>query len=102
MEVKAPETAEPYFRRAVAMAPENAAARQQYGLNLLVLRRFDAAAEQLAQAARLDPRDADTMAHLAYCEAQLGRAADARTHVAAALAIDPNHPLARQLAAAVR
>ena len=102
MEVKAPEIAESYFRRAVTMAPTLAAARQQYGLNLLILRRFDAAAQELAEAARLDPRDADTLAHLAYCEAQLGRAADARLHVAAALALDPNHPLARQLAAALR
>jgi tetratricopeptide (TPR) repeat protein len=102
MAVKAPEVAEPYFRRAVSIAPANAAARQQYGLNLLVLRRFDAAAQELADAARLDPSDADTLAHLAYCEAQLGRPADARIHVAAALALDPNHPLARQLAAALR
>ena len=102
MEVKAPDIGEPYFRRAVAIAPAHAAARQQYGLNLLVLRRFDAAVEQLAEAARLDPRDADTLAHLAYCEAQLGRAADARAHVAAALAIDPNQELARQLATAFR
>jgi Tfp pilus assembly protein PilF/4-amino-4-deoxy-L-arabinose transferase-like glycosyltransferase len=102
MEVKAPEIAEPYFRRAVAIAPQSAAARQQYGLNLLILRRYDAAAAELAEAARLDPRDADTLAHLAYCETQLGRDADARTHVAAALAIDPNQPLARQLAAAFR
>ena len=102
MEVKAPEVAEPYFRRAVSIAPTNAGGRQQYGLNLLVLRRFDAAAQELAEAARLDPRDADTLAHLAYCEAQLGRAADARLHVSAALALDSNQPLARQLAAALR
>ena len=102
MEVKAPEIAEPYFRRAVAIAPASAAARQQYGLNLLMLRRFDAASDQLAEAARLDPHDADTLAHLAYCEAQLGRAADARAHVAAALTIDPKQPLANQLRDALR
>ena len=101
MEVKAPEVAEPYFRRAVAIAPQNAAARQQYGLNLLILRRYDAAAAELAEAARLDPHDADTLAHLAYCEAQLGRDADARAHVAAALAIDPNQALAQQLRTAL-
>jgi Flp pilus assembly protein TadD len=67
-----------------------------------MLRRFDAASDQLAEAARLDPHDADTLAHLAYCEAQLGRAADARAHVAAALTIDPKQPLANQLRDALR
>ena len=67
-----------------------------------ILQRFDAAAVELAAANRLDPRDADTLAHLAFCEAKLGRPAEAQAHIAAALALDPNQPLARQLTALLR
>ena len=99
---KAPDLADAYFRKAVELRPDAASARQQYGLNLLVLKRFDEAARELTEAVRLDPRNADSLAHLAYCELQTGRAAQARAHVAAALAIDPNHPLANQLRTVLR
>jgi tetratricopeptide (TPR) repeat protein/4-amino-4-deoxy-L-arabinose transferase-like glycosyltransferase len=101
-QVNAPVVAEPFFRRAVSMRPELAAARQQYGLNLLVLGRFDEAARELAEAVRLDPRDPDSLSHLAYCEAKLGRGAEARAHASAALALNPADPLARQLLAVLR
>ena len=94
-EVRAPDVAEPFFRRAVAMRPDQAAARQQLGLNLLVLEKFDEAARELSEAARLDPRDAASLSHLAYCELRLGRPTDARTHALAALALDPDDQLAK-------
>jgi tetratricopeptide (TPR) repeat protein len=99
MEVKAPEVAEPFFRHAVQLRPDLAAARQQLGLNLLVLGRFDEAARELADAVRLDPRDPDSLSHLAYCEYKVGRAADARAHALAALALNPADALAKQLVA---
>ena len=102
MLVKAPAEAERFFRQAIAMAPNQAGARVQYGLNLLVLDRCDAAIPELAEATRLDPRDPDSLAHLAYCEAKLGKLPDARAHADSALALDPNHALARQVRAAVR
>jgi Flp pilus assembly protein TadD len=92
--------AERFFRRAVELRPD-AAARQQYGLCLLVERRFDEAARELAEAVRLDPANADSLSHLAYCELALNRAADARAHVRAALSLAPDDPFARQLAAAL-
>ena len=101
-EVQAPDAAEPFFRHAVEMRPDQPSAHQQYGLNLLVLGRYDDAARELTEAVRLDPRNADSLSHLAYCELKLGRLADASTHVAAALALNPNDPVARQVAAAVR
>lgn len=101
VEVNAPDVAEPFFRHAVQIQPGSAAARVQYGLNLLVLKRFDEAARELGEAVRLDPRDPDALAHLAYAEISLGRPADARAHISAALAIDPTHAIARQLAAAI-
>ncbi len=102
MEAKAPEAAEPYFRRAAEMTPDSAAARQQYGLNLLVLNRIEEAARELAAANRLDPRDADTLARLAYCELKLRRTADAETHARAALAINPADALAQRLLGILR
>lgn len=102
MESRAPEVAEPFFEHATQMQPGDSAARQQYGLNLLVLNRLDDAARELTEAVRLDPGNADSLSRLAYAEAKLGRTNDARRHVAAALAIDPHDPLSRQLAAVLR
>ena len=102
MEAKAPDAAEPFFRQAAQMASTDAAARVQYGLNLLVQNRFEDAARELSAATQLDPRDADTLSRLAYAEAKLGRTADARRHTLAALAIKPDDPLARQLLGALR
>jgi Flp pilus assembly protein TadD len=102
MEGRAPEVAEPFFRHAAAMQPADAATRQQYGLNLLVLNRFADAARELSESARLNPRDADTLSRLAYAEAKLGRATEARQHALDALAVDPNDPLARQLLSLLR
>ena len=100
-ELGAPDVAEPFFRRAAALAPTQAGVRLQYGLNLLVLHRCEAAVRELGEAIRLDPRDADGLARLSYCELELGRTADARGHAAAALALNPGDPLATQLFAAL-
>jgi 4-amino-4-deoxy-L-arabinose transferase-like glycosyltransferase len=102
MQVKAPVEAERFFRQAVAMQPGQAGTRMQYGLNLLVLDRCDAAIPELAEAARLDPTDPDAFAHLAYCEIKVGRPAEARTHAEAALALNPAHPLAQQIKGVAR
>ena len=93
-----PAAAEPLFRHAVTLAPDRPAARQQYGLNLLLLERFPDAARELGEAVRLDASNADSLAHLAYAEIRLNRLEPARQHVAAALKADPAHDLARQLA----
>lgn len=96
-EAHAPDIAEPLFRQGVALMPDDASARQQYGLDLLVLGRYGDAARELAIATRLDPRDSQSLSHLAYAEAKINQIDAARTHASAALAIDPSDPLARQL-----
>jgi tetratricopeptide (TPR) repeat protein len=101
VESRAPEVAEPLFRKALELRPD-AAAHAQLGLDLLVLNRFEEAAHELAAATKLDPRDSDMLSRLAYCEIKLGRLDDARTHVMEALAVNPSDPLALQLAAALR
>jgi Flp pilus assembly protein TadD len=83
------------------LKPDQASARQQYGLNLILLGRNDDAKRELQEAVRLDPKDPDSLAHLAYCEVKLGHVDDARRYVSAALARDANNALARQLAAAL-
>jgi tetratricopeptide (TPR) repeat protein len=100
--VKAPEVATRFFEQAVAMRPNQASARQQLGLNRLLLGRVDEAARELAEAVRLDPRNADSLAHLAYCEVKLGRPEEARAHTEQALAAAPDHPLALQLRSILR
>jgi tetratricopeptide (TPR) repeat protein len=102
VELKAPDAGEPFFGFAARQRPASAAARVQYGVNLLVLGRMDDAARELSEAVRLDPRDADALAHLAYAELALGRREAARDHAAAALAIDPAQPLAAQIAARLK
>jgi len=52
-------------------------------------------ARELGEAVRLDPRNADSLSGLALCELKLGRTADARAHAAAALALNPDDPLAK-------
>ena len=96
-----PPAAEPLFRRAAQLAPDQAGARQQYGLNLVLLGRSEEARRELQEAVRSDPANADSLAYLAYCELELGRVADAREHLRAALAVKPDDPFARRLAAAI-
>lgn len=100
VEAKAPEVAEPFFRHALQLRPD-ASAHQQLGLDLLVQSKFDEAARELGEAARLDPQDVDTLSRLAYCEVKLGRLDEARAHVAQALAVNPSDPLAQQLSQAL-
>ena len=91
--------AEPFFRRAVRLSPDRADARLQLGLTLLVLEKYEEAADELTQTVRLDPKDPDALARLAYCELKLERLTDARTHAKAALALNPGDQLAIQLLA---
>jgi len=67
-----------------------------------VLGNYGDAAARLAEASRLAPSDASALAYLAFAELKLGRPDAARTHAAAALALDPAEPLARQLAGTIR
>ena len=56
--------------------------------------RIEEAAREFTASVRLDPRNADGLAHLAYCDLALGRTDEALRHALAAIALDPNHVLA--------
>lgn len=99
-EAGAPDVAEPFFRGAVRIAPSLARAHQLLGLDLLVLRRYEEAAAEFGEAARLDEHNPDTLASLAWCEQHLGRLTDAHVHAEAALRLDPAHELAHRILAA--
>ncbi|MGE3343665.1 MAG: tetratricopeptide repeat protein [Vicinamibacterales bacterium] len=99
--LQSPVDAEPFFRHAVTMTPDNADARLQFGVNLVVQQKIPEGREQLAAAVAQDPRMVDALAYLAYCEATLGDVDAARRHADAALAIDPAHPIARQVRQAI-
>lgn len=99
IKVDALDVAERFLRHAAEMWPGLASARQAYGVALLMEHNYDGAQHELAVAAQLDSKNADTLANLAYAELQLGRVADARTHVDAALHLNPAHALARRLRA---
>lgn len=99
---RTPADAEPFFRRGAELLPDDAGARLQYGLNLLLLSRPEDAAVQLTEAVRLDPRDADAHAHLAVAVLSLDQMPEARAHAERALALRPGHPLAQSVLAAIR
>lgn len=102
MELRIADKAAPFLQKATELAPQNADARLQFGVSLVVLNRYDAALLQLAEAVRLKPGSAPALAYLAYSEQQLGRLDDARAHLKEALAADPNDPMAKLLAGTIR
>lgn len=96
-ELNAPDVAEPFFRSAVAIAPEMPQAHQLLGIDLLVLGRYEEAAAEFTFTSAREPRNADALAMLAYAEQRLGKTAVAREHAEEALRIAPQHPLAREV-----
>ena len=80
-EVKAPDAAEPFFAQAVRMRPDQASARQQYGLNLTVLNRFDEARAraQRGGAARPEGRRLARLSRVLRGQARPDRTPRART-----------------------
>lgn len=96
------DVAEGFFREAASEQPDMAAARLQYGLNLLVQNKLVEAEPELRAAARLDPKDAEALAHLAYCQFGLGQRDQARQSAEAALVLDAGNMMARAIVARTR
>ena len=67
-ELGAPDVAEPFFRRAVHVAPELPAAHQLLGIDLLMLGRDEEAAAELAIVVARQPGNADAVKMLAYAK----------------------------------
>jgi tetratricopeptide (TPR) repeat protein len=96
------------WQQALAINPKLMLYHRNIGDAYRRLRKPDAAAAAYQNAVTLgeqlltvNPRDADTIAHVAVCEAKLGRPAAARRHVSEALALAPGSRLVLQRSAEV-
>jgi Flp pilus assembly protein TadD len=85
-----------YFNLALASQPDYFDAHYNLGNALAAQGNFGGAADQFAEAVKLNPDDANAQANLGTALAQLGRLTEARLHYEAALRIDPSNQLARE------
>jgi Flp pilus assembly protein TadD len=67
------------------------------GRNQLSQQHFEDAVRDFAAAVKLAPQSVDELTRLAFAEFHLGRIADARTHITAALALDPRNATALEV-----
>ncbi len=102
MSVEAPTLAVPFFAQAVAQTPEDADARLQLGVTLVLQNQISDAREHLRAAVARAPGNPDALAYLAYCEASFGDLAEARRLVDAALRLDPTHRVALSVLAVIK
>lgn len=100
--LKVPDLAGRFFAHAVALAPDDADARLQFGVNLVVRNQIPEAAEQLRGAVARNPRQPDALAYLAFCEVAFGNIETGRRLAETALSIDPTHRVAQSVLAAIR
>ncbi len=101
MQVGAFAQAEPHFEEALARMPpaagvpyDAAALRRNFGFALLNLRKYDHAAELLAEALQLAPDDAGSMYYLAAARAYQGALDEPEQLYARAIALDPRVDIA--------
>ncbi|HYU90158.1 MAG TPA: tetratricopeptide repeat protein [Gemmatimonadales bacterium] len=86
--------AEPMFRRALQLAPNDPEPHQMFGVYLRTLGRFDEAEAEMHRAIELDPLTRHFAYQLARVLACAGRPADAAVQFAKQLALDSIYPAA--------
>ena len=89
--------AQRFFDQATAARPDSVIFHDRSGRNQLSQQHFEDAVREFAAAAKLAPQSVDELTRLAFAEFHLGRIADARTHVTAALALDPRNATALEV-----
>ncbi|HKW00254.1 MAG TPA: glycosyltransferase family 39 protein [Vicinamibacterales bacterium] len=94
--------AQRFFDQATAAQPDSMFFHDRSGRNQLSRQRFDDAVREFAAAARIAPQSVDELTRLAFAEFHAGRIADARTHVTAALALDPRNATALEVEKLIR
>ena len=77
------------WQRAVYYSPNSWSTHYNLGLGYLVLKQYESARNELLEAKRLDPGNANVYNNLALAQAGLGHADEAMTNLKAALALDP-------------
>lgn len=91
LHVKQPYAAEKAFRRALAIEPNNARAREGLGLALSHIGRFDRAAHQLEKAHQLDPDNPEILVHWGLVLLELGHLKPAHNRFKLALERDASN-----------
>ncbi len=86
--------AEPEFRRAIELGPNEPESHNNFGIYLRTLGRFDEAEAEMRRAAELDPLARHYMYQLGRVLACAGRPADAAAQFAKQLALDSIYPQA--------
>lgn len=90
------------FEQAVLLAPDNAVALGNLGAFYVNAQEYERAIPYLERAIRLSPQFADALANRAAAHYQLGERASAGLYARRALEAQPGHPVATQIAAALR
>ena len=83
------------FRRAVALAPDNANIWLNFGASLHEISCYHEAIEAFKVSHKLEPRMPSTLQNLAASCVQLGRYADGLNYANMALEMNPDYPLAK-------
>jgi Tfp pilus assembly protein PilF len=89
------------LREAVHLQPDHADALTNLGVLHAQRGELDAALDLFTRAVEAAPRNANALANLALTLAQLGRVEEARRYAQEALAVQPGHPTAQQVLAAL-
>jgi len=84
-----PQLAEMFCRKALAVGPDFEPALARLGAALNIAGKWADAARELEAAVRLDPRDANAQADLAFADFRLGHVAEGQRHAQEALRLDP-------------
>jgi tetratricopeptide (TPR) repeat protein len=96
-DMNALDLAQRFFNQATAAQPDSVMFHDRSGRNQLSQQHFDEAVREFAAAVKLAPQSVDELTRLAFAEFHLGRIADARTHITAALALDPRNATALEV-----
>jgi hypothetical protein len=93
--------AEPEYRRAMALRPQETFTYRKLAGCLVELNRVDEAEQVFGRLGEIDPKSADGPTGLAIVAMMRGRPLDSRTHLQDALSRDASTVLARQLLATI-
>jgi tetratricopeptide (TPR) repeat protein len=96
LQLQSPSLAAAFFNEAVGAAPRSSKPRQDMGLALAMMGRYQEAIAQFEQGVALDPSDPAAQLNLAVALAETGRKADARIHAEEAVRLKPNYERAMQ------
>lgn len=102
MRLQSPSLAAAFFNDAIKASPRTSKPRQDLGLALATMGRYQEAIAQFEQGVALDPADPAAHLNLAVAYAEVGRKADARGHAEEALRLRPGYSRAQQFLAALR